>query len=271
MLRDITIGQYYNAESVIHRLDPRVKMFWVFLQIVFLFVFDNIISLIISGIVTCIIIKLSDIPVKYIIRGIKSIIFILLITSAINIFFTPGQVLFRLYFLRITRQGIIKSVIIFFRISMIVLISSMLTFTTTPTNITDGLEKAFSPLRKIRVPVNDIAMMMSIALRFIPVLQTETDKIIKAQTARGADFENGNFVVRIKKMIPIIITLFVSSIKRATELATAMDARCYGIYEDRTKLHPLHYKRNDYVAMIILLLFTLVMVTIKALYVIKIL
>ncbi len=260
MLRDITIGQYYRANSVMHRMDPRTKIIGIFLIIILLFVCGHPISFAMAGIFIVAIIKLSKVPFRFVLRGMRPLLVILIFTGLVNLFFTPGKVLFQCYFLKITEEGIEKSIYIIVRISLLVIISSILTLTSTPSMITDGLEHLMTPLKLVKVPVGEIAMMMSIALRFIPILSDEADKIMKAQTARGADFESGTLIVRVKKMIPIIIPLFVSAIKRATDLATAMDARCYGVSKKRTKLHPLRYSRIDAISYVILVIYTGVMV-----------
>lgn len=246
MLRDITLGQYYQAESPIHKLDPRVKLFATFAYIILLFVCGNVYTYIFSAVCLLVLIVLSKIPFRFIFRGIKSILIILFISVFFNLFFTPGKVVFEFYFVKVTYEGLIKALFMGIRFMLIILASSVLTLTTTPNNLTDGLEKSLGFLKIFKIPVHDIAMMMSIALRFIPILMEETDKIIKAQTARGADFESGNIFVRAKAMIPILIPLFISAFKRANDLATAMDARCYRGGEGRTKMKPLEYKRIDF-------------------------
>lgn len=246
MLRDITLGQYYQAESPIHKLDPRVKLFATFVYIILLFVCGNVYTYIFSAVCLLTLIILSKIPFRFIFRGIKSILVILFISVFFNVFFTPGKVVFEFYFVKVTYEGLIKALFMGIRFMLIILASSILTLTTTPNNLTDGLEKSLGFLGIFRIPVHDIAMMMSIALRFIPILMEETDKIIKAQTVRGADFESGNILARAKAMIPILIPLFISAFKRANDLATAMDARCYRGGEGRTKMKPLEYKRADF-------------------------
>ena len=245
MLRDITLGQYYRSDSIIHKLDPRVKLFGVFAYLLLLFVCENIYSYIFAGICLLGIIYISKIPISFILRGLKAIFVILFISVFFNVFYTPGRVIFEFYFIHITYEGIVKAVFMGIRFVFIIIVSSMLTLTTTPNNLTDGLEKSLGFLKKIKVPVHEIALMMSIALRFIPILMEETDKIMKAQIARGADFASGGLITKAKKMIPILIPLIVSSFKRAGDLATAMDARCYRGGEFRTKMKPLKYNRND--------------------------
>ncbi|MDE7433078.1 MAG: energy-coupling factor transporter transmembrane protein EcfT [Lachnospiraceae bacterium] len=246
MLKDITLGQYYQAESPIHKLDPRVKLFATFAYIILLFACGNVYTYICSAICLLILIVLSKVPFRFIFRGVKSILVILFISVFFNIFFTPGRTVFEFYFIRITYEGLIKALFMGIRFMLIIFASSILTLTTTPNNLTDGLEKSLGFLKIFKIPVHDIAMMMSIALRFIPILMEETDKIIKAQTARGANFESGKLFARAKAMIPILIPLFISAFKRANDLAMAMDARCYRGGEGRTKMKPLKYRRADF-------------------------
>jgi len=255
MIRDITIGQYYPADSVLHRLDPRLKLSGTLLFIISIFLFDTFYGYIAVTIFLVSVIKLSKVPLKYILRGLKAIIIILLFTMIFNLFLTQGDVLLRLGFLKITRQGLYSAIFMGIRLTYLILGSSLMTFTTTPNQLTDGLEKLLSPLRKIKVPVHEIAMMMSIALRFIPILLEETDKIMKAQMARGADFETGGVVKRAKSLVPLLVPLFVSAFRRANDLAMAMEARCYHGGEGRTKMKPLHYKTIDYAAYLVLLFY----------------
>ncbi len=259
MIRDITIGQYYPADSILHRLDPRIKLVSTFLFIISLFFFDTFYGYIIVAVFLATIIKLSKVPVKFIFKGLKAILILLIFTVVFNLFLTPGEEIFRIAFIKVTKEGIIFSAFMAIRLVFLILGSSLMTFTTTPNQLTDGLEKLLWPLRKIKVPVHEIAMMMSIALRFIPILLEETDKIMKAQKARGADFESGGIIKRAKALVPILVPLFVSAFRRANDLAMAMEARCYQGGEGRTKMKPLQYKRSDYMAYL-LILFYLAMV-----------
>lgn len=263
MLRDITIGQYYQTDSSVHRLDPRVKLAGIFIYILMLFCCGNAITYFFSAIILAIVIGLSKIPVSYVFRGIKSILVILFISVFFNVFFTPGKILVQFYFIKITYEGLIRAVLMGIRFLLIILASSVLTLTTTPNNLTDGLEKALGFLKVIKIPVHEIAMMMSIALRFIPILMDETDKIIKAQTARGADFESGKLLARAKAMIPILIPLIISAFKRANDLATAMEARCYRGGEGRTKMKPLRYKRSDFAGYFFIAVYVMIMIGLK--------
>ncbi|MDE6208397.1 MAG: energy-coupling factor transporter transmembrane protein EcfT [Lachnospiraceae bacterium] len=245
MFRDITIGQYYEEQSNIHSLDPRVKLFGSVCYMIALFLADNIIGYALAAIFLYVTIKISKVPFKFIFKGLKTIVILLLFSVIFSVIFTDGTVLLDLKLFNITAQGLVKGIKLMARLSLMIMGMSILTYTTTPTDIADGLEKAFSPLKKIKVPVHDIAMMVSIAFRFIPILIEETDKIMKAQMARGADFENGGIIKKAKSMMPLIIPLVISSIKRAMDLAMAMEARCYRGGEGRTKMKPLIYKHKD--------------------------
>ncbi|TAH63610.1 MAG: energy-coupling factor transporter transmembrane protein EcfT [Anaerolineaceae bacterium] len=255
MIRDITIGQYYPVDSILHRLDPRLKLNGTLLFIVSIFLFDTFYGYIAVTIFMASIIKLSKVPLKFILRGLKAIVIILLFTMTFNLFLTQGDILIRIGFLKITKQGLHSALFMGIRLTYLILGSSLMTFTTTPNQLTDGLERLLWPLHRIKVPVHEIAMMMSIALRFIPILLEETDKIMKAQMARGADFESGGIVKRAKGLVPLLVPLFVSAFRRANDLAMAMEARCYRGGEGRTKMKPLHYKGKDMVAYLILLLY----------------
>lgn len=248
MLRDITLGQYYQTDSVIHRLDPRVKLVATLLFIVSLFIVDNFIGYLIAGLFLVLVIKLSRVPFKFMMRGMKAIMFLLILAVVFNLFLTPGEAVFSFWKLTITKEGIRIAVMMAVRLTFLIIGSSLMTLTTTPNNLTDGLERLLSPLKKIRVPVHEISMMMSIALRFIPILLDETDKIMKAQIARGADFESGNLIKKAKSLVPLLVPLFISAFRRANDLAMAMEARCYRGGENRTKMKPLIYRRQDRLA-----------------------
>ena len=249
MIRDITIGQYYATDSVIHRLDPRVKVVGTLAYLISLFCFNKFSGYIIAALFFAILVKISHVPFKFMVKGLKPIMFMLIFTAALNLFWTPGEVvLVKAWVFTITLEGVKRSVFMALRLTFLIIGSSLMTLTTTPNQLTDALEKLLKPLNKIKVPVHEIAMMMSIALRFIPILVDETDKIMKAQMARGADFESGNVIQRIKAMLPILIPLFISAARRANALALAMDARCYHGGEGRTKMKPLKYKKQDVIA-----------------------
>lgn len=245
MLRDITLGQYYQTDSVIHRLDPRVKLVTTICFIISLFVVNNFIGYLIAGVFLILVIKLSRVPLKYMLRGMKSIIFLLIIAVVFNLFLTPGEPVITFWKLRITMEGIRQAAFMAIRLVFLIMGSSVMTLTTTPNNLTDGMEKLLGPLKIFKVPVHEIAMMMSIALRFIPILLEETDKIMKAQIARGADFESGNLIKKAKSLVPLLVPLFISAFRRANDLAMAMEARCYRGGDHRTKMKPLVYKKRD--------------------------
>ena len=248
MLREITIGQYYEADSKVHKLDPRVKLFGTVAYMVALFATNNIFGYILAGIYLAVTIKLSKVPFKFITKGLKTIVLIMAFSVIFSIFFVEGDIILDLKFCTITAQGVVNAIRVVVRLIMLVMGASILTYTTTPTDIADGLEKAFSPLKWIKVPVHEMSMMISIAFRFIPILVEETNKIMKAQMARGADFESGGIVKKAKAVVPLIVPLIISSIRRAVDLATAMEARCYNGGEGRTKMKPLKYKSRDFVA-----------------------
>ena len=261
MIRDITIGQYYSANSKLHRLDPRVKIVCTFLFLISLFCFQNIWGYVIATIFLASIIRISKVPFKFIVKGLRPVIMLLMITVLFNLFLTKtGTVIFEAWVFKITDEGLRTAGFMTVRLIYLILGSSLMTFTTTPNALTDGIEKLLWPLRKIKLPVHEIAMMMSIALRFIPILLEETDKIMKAQIARGADLESGNIIQKAKAMIPILVPLFVSAFRRATDLAMAMEARCYRGGEGRTKMKPLVYQKKDYIAYAVMIVYVVVAV-----------
>lgn len=253
MLRDITIGQYYPADSFIHKLDPRTKLTAVLAYILSLFAFRGAagFAAVTAGLILTML--LSKVPVRFMLKGLKAVVIILIITALFNLFLTPGETLAAFWKFRITKEGLKNAFFMTVRMIYLILGSSILTLTTTPNQLTDGIEKALRPLNKVHVPVHEIAMMMSIALRFIPILIEETDKIMKAQIARGADFESGNLIKKAKAMVPLLVPLFISAFRRANDLALAMEARCYHGGDGRTKMKPLKYKRADGAAYLIIL------------------
>ena len=256
MIRDITIGQYYPAQSRIHRLDPRVKIVCTLLFLVSLFIQNSLLGYVIATIYLGAVIRLSKVPLKYIVKGLKPIVILLLFTVVMNLFLTrDGETLVHFWVFTITEGGLRTSVFMAVRLMYLVAGSSIMTFTTSPNGLTDGMEKLLHPLNKLNVPVHEGAMMMSIALRFIPILLEETDKIMKAQQARGADFESGNIIQRAKAMVPILVPLFVSAFRRANDLAMAMESRCYHGGEGPTKMKPLRYKGRDRIAYILTFLY----------------
>ena len=246
MLRDITIGQYYPADSILHRLDPRVKFIGTLAYIISLFLFQSW-GYLLGTLFLVVMIGLSKVPFKFMVRGLKSIVILLLITLVFNMLFTPGEALITVWKLQITKEGLILAGRMGIRLIFLIIGASIMTLTTTPNQLTDGLESLLGPLKKIHVPVHEISMVMSIALRFIPILLEETDKIMKAQMARGADFENGNLI--------LLVPLFISAFRRANDLALAMEARCYHGGDGRTQMKPLRYKKRDYIAYLILALY----------------
>ncbi len=255
MLRDITLGQYYATESLIHKMDPRVKLAGTFIYIIALFCFKNAWGYVAAAVFLGLVIALSKVPFKFMVKGMRSILFLLLITVVFNLFLTPGEVLVTFWKLKITKEGLVLAITMAVRLTMLIIGSSIMTLTTTPNNLTDGMEKMLKPLKLFKVPVHEVAMMMSIALRFIPILLEETDKIMKAQLARGADFESGNLLKRAKAMVPLLVPLFISAFRRANDLAMAMEARCYRGGEGRTKMKPLIYRKRDYIAYAVLLFY----------------
>lgn len=264
MIRDITIGQYYPVDSLLHRLDPRVKLFGTMIFIFSLFIKTSLITYLIATIALLAMIKLSNVPLKYILRGLKAIFVLLLFTGIMNMLFTRGDTVYwQWHFITISREGIEKSGFMVVRLIYLVIGSSLMTFTTTANQLTDAIEKAFRPLNRFHIPVHEFAMMMSIALRFIPILTEELDKIMKAQAARCANFEEGNVIQRVQSIVPILIPLFVSAMRRANDLALAMEARCYRGGEGRTKLYPLCYAKRDYAAYIVILLYFIIMIVAK--------
>ena len=248
MLKDITLGQYFPGTSVIHKLDPRTKLVWVIVYIIALFLAKWFVSYALVLVVLASIIATSKIHLKVILRGMKPLLLIILLTAFLNLFYSQGDVVAQFWIFKITRQGIRNAIFMMLRITMLVAGTFMLTYTTSPIALTDGLENLLGPLKKLHVPVHELAMMMCIALRFIPTLIEETDKIMSAQKARGADFESGNLIARAKAMVPILVPLFISAFRRADELATAMECRCYHGGEGRTRLNQLRYAGRDYVA-----------------------
>lgn len=262
MIRDITIGQYYSVDSRIHRLDSRVKIVGTLLYIISLFLFQKVVGFAIPILFLGVVVALSKVPLFYIFKGLKPVVFILLFTGFLSLFWTPGRELFHIGVFSVTWEGLERMAVISLRLLLLMLGASIMTLTTTPNQLTDGIEHLLRPLNVIHVPVHELAMMMSIALRFIPILVEETDKIMKAQSARGADFESGNFVQRLKSMLPIFVPLFVSAIRRANDLAQAMDARCYHGGNGRTKLRPLRYHRADIIAYALLVAYLFVMIVV---------
>lgn len=255
MLRDITLGQYYPGDSVIHRLDPRVKIIGTMVYIVALFVVHTFVGFAIAFVALAAVIAVSKVPVKFILRGLKPIFFIILFTFVLNMFMYNGEVMVKIGFLQITREGLYTAFFMATRLILLIIGSSLLTLATRPMSLTDGIESLLKPFSKIGLPAHELAMMMTIALRFIPTLLEETDKIMKAQQARGADFETGNIFKRARHLIPILIPLFISAFRIAQDMAMAMEARCYRGGDNRTRMNVMKYSKIDGVACVVLVLF----------------
>lgn len=255
MIRDITLGQYYPEQSVIHRLDARTKILGTLLYIIEIFLVNSFAGFGLVILALGVLIGISRVPVRFIFKGLKAVIFIILLTFVLNLFMFDGTVLWHWKFLTITYEGLYRSCFMALRLILLIIGTSMLTLTTKPMELTDGLEKLLKPFNRFGLPSHEIALMMSIALRFIPTLLEETDKIMKAQQARGADFESGNLIQRVKNMIPILIPLFVGSFRIAQDLALAMEARCYHGGVERTRMKEIVFSRRDGVAGVLLAVF----------------
>lgn len=262
MLREITIGQYYATDSLLHRLDPRVKIAETLLYIISLFLVHHYIGLVVAALIFGVMVRMSNVPFRFIVKGLKPIMMMLVFTALLHLFCTPGKAIFSLGVLHITIEGVQKCIFLTVRLTLMMIGSSLMTLTTTPNQLTDGIEQMLRPLRKLHIPVHEFALMMSIALRFIPILMEELDKIMKAQLARGADFESGNFLHRLKNMLPILLPLFASAMRRANELAYAMDARCYHGGEGRTKMKPLRYGYRDMIGYISIVCYLIVLIAV---------
>lgn len=250
MLKDITLGQYFPGTTLAHKLDPRTKILLVVLYIIALFCAKGAVTYAIMALCLAVCVRISRVGLKALVRGLKPVLFIIIFTGILNLFFTPGdRYILEWGVLRVSDTGIRNAVFMVIRIMLLIMGTFLMTYTTSPISLTDGLERLLNGLKRFRVPVHELAMMMSIALRFIPTLIEETDKIMSAQKARGADFESGNIIQKAKALVPILVPLFISAFRRADELATAMECRCYHGGEGRTKLHVLQYQRRDYAAL----------------------
>ena len=250
MLKDITLGQYFPGSSLAHRLDPRTKLMLTVLYIVILFCATSFVSYGLVAALLAVGVKVSGVAPKALVRGLKPILFIICFTAVLNLFYTPGDELASFWIFTITRQGVATAFFMVLRIICLIAGTSLLTYTTSPIALTDGIERLMGPLKKLRFPVHELAMMMSIALRFIPTLIEETDKIMSAQKARGADFESGSLLDRARALVPVLVPLFISAFRRADELAVAMECRCYHGGQGRTKLHVLRYQARDYLVLL---------------------
>ena len=259
MIRDITLGQYYPVDSVLHRMDPRTKLFGTLVFIVSLFFANSIACYVAATLFLITAIRMSKVPFSF-----MAIVFLLLISVSFNLFLTPGTPVVQFGIFKITHEGIRTAGFMALRLIYLVIGSSVMTLTTTPNELTDGLEKSLGFLNKVGVPVHEVSMMMSIALRFIPILVEETDKIMKAQMARGADFESGNLIQKAKSMVPLLVPLFISAFRRATDLAMAMEARCYHGGEGRTKMKPLKYAKRDHMGYLVYVIYLVIMILLRA-------
>ena len=266
MFKDIIIGQYVPGNSPLHKMNPPVKIIMTILYIVLLFILKNPISYVVFTIYTITLILISGVPFKMILKGLKPMLWIFIFTAVLNVFMTPGDTVWALkifkFTLKITKEGIESGSLMVIRLLYLVMGTSLLTLTTSPLQLTDGIEKLLKPFNKIKVPSHEIAMMMTIAIRFIPTLAEETDKIMKAQIARGADLESGNMIQKAKSMVPILVPLFVSAFRRANDLAMAMEARCYRGGDGRTKMKPLHYTGVDRTAYVLVIFYVAAVVII---------
>ena len=267
MFKDITIGQYIAGKSVVHKMDARLKLILTFLYIIVLFIITKPISYLIVTLATVCVILLSKIPLKYFLKGLRPMLLIIMFTVVFNLFFTQGEILWQTnifgWTLKITFEGLKMAITILLRLTLLICGTSLLTLTTSPIMLTDAIEKVLSPLKVIKVPSHEIAMMMSIAIRFIPTIAEEADKIIKAQKARGADFESGNIIMRAKAMIPLLVPLFVSAFRRADELATAMDSRCYHGGNGRTRMKQMKMCGTDYAVFAYFMVFVFVLMFVQ--------
>ena len=250
MLKDITLGQYFPGNTLAHRLDPRVKIVLVVLYVVGLFSANFLISYGIMVLMLALAISVSKVKIKALLNGLRPILIIVVFTALLNLFYTPGDEIFSWWIISVTKQGVVRAALMVLRIVMLIMGTFLLTYTTSPIKLTNGIESLFSPLKKLHLPVHELAMMMSIALRFIPTLIEETDKIMSAQKARGANFEDGSLIQRAKALVPLLVPLFVSAFRRADELSVAMECRCYHGGEGSTKLHVLRCKKEDYLVLI---------------------
>ncbi len=263
MLREMTLGQYYPGNSILHRLDPRVKLLGTLVYMVAVFLAEDVTGYALGAAFLAAMIICSRIPLGFMLKGLKPVLVILIFSVVFNLFLTDGEVLVSVWKITITREGIWRAAFMAMRLICLILGAALMTYTTTPNQLTDGIEKGLGFLSYIRIPVHEIAMMMSIALRFIPILTEELDKIMKAQMARGADFESGSFLRRAKALVPLLIPLFVSAFRRASDLANAMEARCYHGGRGRTRMHPLRYAGRDIAAYLIIAAFLAGMILLK--------
>ena len=255
MFKNLTIGQHYPVESPVHNLDPRVKIIIIFIFIISLFLIKSFTSYLYVLVFLAVAIKTSNVPVKFVLRGLKPIFLIIAVTFVINLLMTPGKIIFHVSFIKITEEGLRQAGFMAIRLTLLIMGTSLLTLTTSPIILTDGIESLLSPFKRFGVPAHELAMMMTIALRFIPTLMEETEKIMKAQKSRGADFESGNIINRAKNLVPLLVPLFISAFRRADELAMAMEARCYRGGDNRTRMRELKIEMGDYIASFVFLVY----------------
>ena len=263
MLKDITLGQYFPGDTLAHRLDPRTKLLVTVLYVVALFTAKSYIAYGVLILTLIVAVRISRVGAKALFKGLKPVLFIIAFTALLNLFYTPGTELCHFWIFRITIEGVRAAITMMLRITLLIMGTFLLTYTTSPIRLTDGLENLLGPLKAIKLPVHELAMMMSIALRFIPTLIEETDKIMSAQRARGADFESGNLLQRAKALIPLLVPLFVSAFRRADELATAMECRCYHGGEGRTALRILRFQMADWLSLALFVVLTAGVITLK--------
>ena len=259
-IKDITLGQFYPKESKIHSLDARTKIIGTVVYLVALFLVNNFLGFAIAALALVTVVAISKVPFKFISKGLKPIMILIIFTMLVNMFATPGEVIFTIWKLKLTKEGIIRAIFMAIRLVLLIFGSSLLTLTTKPIELTDGLERLMSPLRVIGLPAHELAMMMTIALRFIPTLLDETDKIMKAQSSRGADFESGNLIERAKGLVPLLVPLFVSAFRIAGDLAMAMEARCYRGGDGRTRMNEMKFGKADLISFIILVVYLAVII-----------
>ncbi len=263
MIRDITLGQFYPGQSLIHRLDARVKIMATIVYIVALFVVNHFVGFALSLAFLGSVILIARVPLKYILKGLKPIFIIILFTFVLNLFMYDGRILVKIWVLTITHEGLYRALFMAARLILLIIGSSMLTLTTKPIHLTDGIESLLSPWKRIGLPSHELAMMMTIALRFIPTLLEETDKIMKAQQARGADFESGSIFRRAKHLVPILVPLFISAFRIAQDMALAMEARCYRGGEGRTRMNGMKMERRDIIAIGLLVVYVLLIIVLR--------
>ena len=259
-IKDITLGQFYPKDSKIHSLDARTKIIGTVVYLVALFLVNNFLGFAIAALALVTVVAISKVPFKFISKGLKPIMILIIFTMLVNMFATPGEVIFTIWKLKLTKEGIIRAIFMAIRLVLLIFGSSLLTLTTKPIELTDGLERLMSPLRVIGLPAHELAMMMTIALRFIPTLLDETDKIMKAQSSRGADFESGNLIERAKGLVPLLVPLFVSAFRIAGDLAMAMEARCYRGGDGRTRMNEMKFGKADLISFIILVVYLAVII-----------